>query len=502
MHGRILSVRSGPARSNLRERLTIVVERSCDGEWANVRVNGPSHWHVTQAGGLTCLLSSTPPWLVNAIGSHWSLDWSAIDAALDDLSHCRDHSLMRGVAAIRQGKILEADDLTAPVTGWSAGELLAKPLMTAHEAAERLRTGVWTAVDVALEGAERPLIEVSGGLDSAVIACISAQRIDVENAVWVHYHGPEAEAEERSYARALADHLGATLIERERLAPEAGAAVVNHPLELRPSINRMDGAFDRREADFYQDAGVDRILTGKGGDALFMQGACVEALLDKVLHHGLDAVSRREIDQYSAWTGRSARAVRSRLLRAGKEETALWPGNPYRMVRTPVPRERPPGMGPGKWRQVQGIKSSLPLTDPCARSEAAAMSHPLLSPPALDAALAIPSYQMVTPGQDRALVRAAFGMLLPDEVLRRRSKAELGGYFGQLVSGSLPELREHLLDGRLAARGLMNLERLEADLNSEALIWGVDYLHILFTALIESWVRAWEPALQAARPFE
>ena len=130
------------------------------------------------------------------------------------------------------------------------------------------------------------------------------------------------------------------------------------------------------------------------------------------------------------------------------------------------------------------------------------MSHPLLSPPALDAALAIPSYQMVTPGQDRALARAAFGMLLPDEVLRRRSKAELGGYFGQLVSGSLPELREHLLDGRLAARGLVNLERLEANLNSEALIWGVDYLHILFTALIESWVRAWEPALQAVRPFE
>ena len=497
MTARGLCVRSGTDCATHAERTAIVIERFENGEWGNVRVNGPNDWHVARAGGLTCLLSSTPPWLIEVLGPHWSLDWPAIDAALDDLSLCRDRPLIRGLVTVPPGVMLDADELGAPGAGWSGSEHVPRPFMSAHEAADRLKLGIFSAVDVALEGARRPLIEVSGGLDSAVIACIAAELIEVEDAVWVHYHGPGIEAEERSYARALAAHLGASLIERERLAPGKGTAVVEHPLELRPSINRMDAGFDGREAESYWSQGVDRILTGKGGDALFMQGVCLEPLLDKAFHQGLDAVSRREIDQYAAWTGCSARAVRNQSLHAGREETVLWPGNPYRAGRRRHLRQRPAVMGPGKWRQVQAIRSSLPLLDPCARSEVTAMRHPLLSPPALDAAMSIPTYQMVSPGQDRALARAAFGMFLPDEVLWRRSKGELGGYFGQLVSGSLPELREHLLDGRLAAKGLLNLERLEADLTSEALIWGVDYLHILFTALIESWVRTWEPVLEA-----
>ena len=57
---------------------------------------------------------------------------------------------------------------------------------------------------------------------------------------------------------------------------------------------------------------------------------------------------------------------------------------------------------------------------------------------------------------DRRLARAAFADRLPPEILHRRSKGEMTAYFGRQAAASIPFLRDHLLGGRLAARGLID----------------------------------------------
>ena len=75
--------------------------------------------------------------------------------------------------------------------------------------------------------------------------------------------------------------------------------------------------------------------------------------------------------------------------------------------------------------------------------------------------------------------------------MRRRSKAELGGYYGRVVAANIDRLRPHLLEGRLARQGLIDRGQVEAALSVDHLIWQGGYIELMMLALMESWVAAW-----------
>lgn len=109
----------------------------------------------------------------------------------------------------------------------------------------------------------------------------------------------------------------------------------------------------------------------------------------------------------------------------------------------------------------------------------------------MEAVLATPSYELTRGGHDRLLAREAFADRLPDAVVHRRSKAELGGYYGRVVAANIEMLRPHLLEGRLARQGLIDRDQVEAALQLDHLIWQGGYLELMMLALWESWMEAW-----------
>jgi asparagine synthase (glutamine-hydrolysing) len=132
------------------------------------------------------------------------------------------------------------------------------------------------------------------------------------------------------------------------------------------------------------------------------------------------------------------------------------------------------------------------------RDRAAALLHPLLSQPVVEACLAIPADVLAQGERGRGLVRRLWRGRVPAEILSRRTKGDVTAYYGRAIAEGLEAITPFLLNGRLAAQGLIDRERLQARLQVEALAHEGKYGEILDLLAIEAWVRHWDA--RSARP--
>ena len=106
--------------------------------------------------------------------------------------------------------------------------------------------------------------------------------------------------------------------------------------------------------------------------------------------------------------------------------------------------------------------------------------------------LRTPVHLLAPDGRERGLARDAFADRLPDSVLARKGKGDYAAYFNQQAVQNLPFLRTYLLDGRLAAQGVIDRVVMEARLDEDALRWHGGAPEILAVVSVEAWVRRWE----------
>ncbi|MGX1693462.1 asparagine synthase-related protein [Brevundimonas naejangsanensis] len=440
------------------------------------------------------IASDTPDWLVDG-HEHSGLSWGAVANVLRDSITLSTADLLQGWKTVYPGALHLPDGRKRTV--WS-------PLQAARRSTSMTTDDLRETVDAAVAGLTRQrsslLVEVSGGLDSAIMAAsLRASAFD-GNVLWLNTHGPFPESDERAYATAVAEALGVPLTILSRSARDlAKGLALEHPRSFRPSLNRLDAAYDALQADLCEAHGVEGVLTGKGGDVAFLQTATSDILADELRDRGWAALFGRTAPVLARRMRRSAwRNMRAALASARRPREYSPSAN---ALLHPDIRgaEMPPhpwlvdmdGVGPGKRQQIVGFASNLGLHSPSRRSERAELLHPALSQPVMEAVLATPSYALTKGGHDRLLAREAFADRLPQALVHRRSKAELGGYYGRVVAANIDRLRPHLLEGHLACQGLIDRDQVEAALQVEHLIWQGGYLELMMLALVESWTKAW-----------
>ena len=456
---------------------------------------------VWRASGFDVAASCLPAWLEVTLAMRGGLDWSIIADQLRDPTLLTGPIALEGVAAVAPGDLV---DLTTsaciPIWRPSTAALSQDP-----EAAHKIRATVDEAVSAACARAQGLLVEVSGGLDSAIIASSVRAAGQTAKAVWLNAWGPFAEADERTYAQAVSDHLEVPLSSLKRQLPVGSNGVcLNHPKSLRPSLNRMDVLYDQEQAGLCASLGLDAVVTGKGGDVAFFQTAASAILADRFHSVGLRALFEPMADVLARRLRRSRWSILASALRNGRRIGRDGLGRSAIDFATAAVRDRMPTphpwlnglthLPPGKRMQVMNFTSNLALHGLCQRTEAADLIHPLLSQPLMELTLAIPTPVLTEGGHDRMLARRAFVDRVPQSILKRRSKGELGSYYGRSIANALKELRPHLLEGRLVGAGLIDRSELEAALSVEHLIWQGGYADIMILATIESWIQAWSNA--------
>lgn len=458
---------------------------------------------VWAAHGLTFIASDIPDGLTRTVAPHWRISTERLSAAVRNPLILGSSLLLDGPIALLPG---EMRDLVTEETValWSPADHIHRPDLTAlppSDAALHLRSAIEEAVDGLASAASVIGAEVSGGLDSSLVAAALHPRHSVR--LWLHAFGPGPNADERPFVAALEKQLGMKTTQFERRASVlTREALEAAPQRVRPSLAALDGDFDHEWAIRCAAAGVQALFTGKGGDGLLVQPAAPAVFTDLWRLKGSRALWSRDLVQLarlnerSIWTLVSEARRWRRPLDPTPDDLAL-----FTPLAAPSPRhpwlDDAAAWGPAKTVQVLSLLQGHGLHGPSRLTAAVDVFHPLLSQPVIEACLGLSTPQLTLGRRDRALARLAFQDRLPPEILERRSKGELTAFFGRMIADGLPDLRPWLLDGRLAALGIIDRKTTEAALTRDALIRFGDYPDILLAALFEGWVRAWDSRLQA-----
>lgn len=430
-----------------------------------------------------------------------ALDWDAVTDFLRRPASIPARSGFEGVETVTPGDLHPAGG-GAGLALWRPAQWARRPRLSEDGLQREVRGAVEAAVSAALAPCERALIEVSGGLDSAIVA-LSARELGLAEKLVaaLHFRGDRPEFDERAWAQRVFDALGRPAqVEALEIAPLAAADFETLARGARPAINALDVGRDRQTAAVCRVLGADGLITGKGGDAVFFQHPTPHVLSDLVAAEG-----------WRRLLGAEAQAIAERLRRS--IWSVAWEavrGLPYR-PRQEIPlafwgprtREIPqaaahPWMAgledlpPAKRYQIGALAMTQVHRGATGYGEGREVLHPLMAQPVMELCLSIPTWVLQRGGRDRALARAAFVDRLPAAIVTRRSKGELGSFYARLLAQNRAFLRDYLGGGCLAEAGVLDPQGLDQVLQPGALIWRAEASGVLNAVVIEAWVRHWQ----------
>ncbi|HEX3365706.1 asparagine synthase-related protein [Phenylobacterium sp.] len=455
-------------------------------------------------GGIWLIASDIDELPRELLPSRMALDWDALSLCAATGAAVIGRSPLDGVATLTPGDLVV-------LAGRRAGE--AQPLWRPQDHVGdgssvddgQLVIAVEDSVSLALEGAEPTLVEVSGGLDSSIIAG-TAGRLGLGGrvAAALHFRSNRPESDESTWANSVATGQGWPIFVGE-LSP--GIFDPKNLFELscgaRPAINAMDLVRDAATVAAAQAYSAGALVTGKGGDTVFFQPPTVDILADYVLATGwrglggdlAQGLARRL--RRSVWSvGEEARhrlrdrappSLTSPLLGPRGRAQATTPIHPWMEGIDDLP--------PGKQRQIQGIVATFNVRGVTRYAKEMAVRHPLLSQPVIEASLGIPTWRLAPGGRERGLARELFADRVPESVLKRRSKGELGAYYARTIARSGDLLKPFLLDGVLCEAGVLDRNAVEAALAPDTLICHSENPALMSATAVEAFARYWQARL-------
>jgi asparagine synthase (glutamine-hydrolysing) len=380
---------------------------------------------------------------------------------------------------------------------WRFAAWAAAP-MARPAAVEAVRRTVCACVEAWASSADQILLELSGGLDSSIVAAALKARAD--RVTCVTLYAPNAGGDERRFAERTARAVGLRLV----AAPLSVEAVdVTRPpaiLQPRPGLGALQQAADEAFLAQAERLGVDAFFGGGGGDNVFCYLTTAAPVLDAWRAHGPDATTRRAVADLAALHDcAEARVVWLALKKLLRGPPPRWRRDlrfltPEAAEIAPEPHpwlDRPPRAAAGKVEHIASLMQIQTAPDGKARQLYAPVRHPLLAQPLVELCLSLPSWMWIAGGRNRSLAREAFEGLLPAEVLQRRTKGEFVTYSGQIYAANRHRLADFLLGGWLDRAGVIDRSAVEAYLANPAPPSDPDFFRLLEMAGVEAWARAW-----------
>lgn len=431
-----------------------------------------------------------------------AIDWSAVAAHLlwperrtcrTGLSAC--HELMPGERLLASDKAPVVDLVWQPWRFTANG----MQINDMRDAAAEVRRAVTSTVSAWERRYSRPLVSLSGGLDSSIVMAATKNAAGA-----VTFMTDEPLGDERPYARTVAERCCVELLEygldQARIEPgRSNAAGLPRPVS-RLFAQELDRIWYEAEVATNADA----LFHGGGGDNVFCFQASANPYLDSLLASGPGRQSAAVLDSLSRMTRVSAWQIRRAALRK-----ALVDRGRYRWFRDPgmlspraigagqhVPdhpwfREMPARTLPGKQAHVAAIVRIQNYLEAAEPRRVVPVVAPLMSQPVIEACLRIPTWLWCREGMNRAVARDAFRDLLPAAVIDRRGKGSPAAFDARVVATRRAEIRKLLLNGHLAQQGMIDLGAVATVLAGNGPLRGNLYLRVTELVDVEAWLQSW-----------
>jgi len=392
------------------------------------------------------------------------------------------------------------DETTALWSPWT----FAHPDRAIHdpvEARKRLHDTIVPAMATVADRVEKAAILLSGGLDSSIVAASAAA--NAIDATCVTISTSAASGDERPFARAAADGVGLPLAERsfdlagvDLTSSDAGDCP-------RPVAQAFEVEGRRQSKTVARSIGATTIFSGGGGDNVFCSLQSVAAAADCLDDPSGRTAFWRTARNLSQLTGVSLWTIARRAWTRSRQRDRQYPRpfDPQFLslaaidIASTAPvhpwliREHPVLQGKGAHvAALLGVQCLTEGTDPL---DPLALRFPLLVQPVVEMCLRIPTWLWYDRGNNRAAARHAFAKQLPPEIAWRRSKGTPDSFVIDIYDGRRDQIRAMLLDGAMAAHGLLDKGALRRIIDDRAPVRGTDHNRVMRLVDIEAWTRCW-----------
>ncbi len=364
-----------------------------------------------------------------------------------------------------------------------------------HVAAEDVRGAVSSAVRALSMGNDRFLVELSGGLDSSIVA--TCLRHALLRATFCTLVIPLAGTDERPYAQLVTEALG-----QELFPVEVGFENVHLEFPVpRSSASPAIGILQRAVNEAWEVVGnrygVDGFFSGAGGDTIFgylkTAAPAADAFRERGVMAGIATVENLAA-LHRCTVFKAGRLAFKKVLRrpraTWKEDRTLL--NPTWAATTSEHHpwiDAPPGALPGDREKIHDLIANQLFRDAGPRGPERSVHFPLLSQPVMEACLKVPTWMWVADGRNRAIARQAFADCLPRGILDRRSKGSYTGYMATVYTRNKRKMREFLEEGQLCAHDLLDHSALANFFARDLAPRDLSFLRIFDLCAAENWAR-------------
>jgi asparagine synthase (glutamine-hydrolysing) len=383
---------------------------------------------------------------------------------------------------------------------------------------EAFRFHLRNAVHAPLRTDRPVMIELSGGLDSSTIACVAADSIRkgttqcsrFDTLSYVYDESPTSD--ERSFIRCVENHVD-----------RSGIHVRDEDSSLFPppdqdldvvTPNPILCSFNYHEAlcNLMGEAGSRVLLSGVGGDQVL--GASYDPypeLADLLVLRKPLALHRKlqlwgetlNKPYYSLLWHKTIVPILPRPVQPWCRQTAKrvpsWFNSEFAARAGLLDKQLPP-IDPFGFRLPSGRDQSISYVSviknlsPCHRRELTGpdTSYPYMHRPLIEFLQAIPFEQLLRRNENRSLMRRALQNLVPEKVLRRKTKGDPTEGLARAMAREWSALRSLFADSRVCAYGFMDNRPLLAAIDRARNGLEVYAGALLTTISLEFWLRALE----------
>jgi asparagine synthase (glutamine-hydrolysing) len=425
------------------------------------------------------------------------VNWQAIAHGLTFPYLKTARTALQGVRELLPGSMLTCRGRDISVrSAWSPWRFVERGVRHTDPrvAAEDVRVAVSSVVRALSAGDDRFLVELSGGLDSSIVATCLHHALP--RTAFCTLVMPVAGTDERPYARLVTEALG-----QELFSVEIGLDNVHLEFPVpRSSVIPAVGILQNAINEVWEAAGnrygVGGFFSGAGGDTVFCYlktaAPAADAFRERGVMAGITAI-KDLADLHRCTVFKAGRLALRKLRRPHmlwKEDRTLL--NPVWTMATP---EHHPWMAaplsalPGDREKIHDLIGNQLFRDTTPRGLERSMHFPLLSQPVMEACLKVPTWMWIADGQNRAIARQAFADHLPQAIFDRRSKGSYTGHMTSVYTRNKLKIREFLEEGQLCAHDLLDRPSLANFFARDLASRDLSFLRIFDLCTAENWTR-------------
>lgn len=430
------------------------------------------------------------------------IDWDTIVHGLCFPYLRTERTALLGINELLPGNLLAYENGHPSVrVAWSPWRFLEKG--TRHRdflaAAKEVRGAVSMAVKALASLDREVVLELSGGLDSSIVA--ATLRGTAVRVIYCTLVIPGAGVDERQYAMLMTNFAGEELKVLDIEVENARFCFPTNSQCAVPSISILQNSVNEVWTSAGTRLGAHSFFSGGGGDSVFCYLKNAAPAVDAYMERGIGTCFKAigdlsKLHQCTFW-----KAGRLTLKKLAQKRRQAWKLDSSFVNATKIPKcperhpwlEAPAHTLPGDRQKVFELIGTQIFRGAAPRGEQRPMRLPLLSQPVMEACLKVPTWMWIANGQNRAVARAAYADVLPDEILNRRSKGTYTSYMSAIYTRNRIKMRQFLRDGQLTSHDLLDWHALDAFFDAELAPRDLSFVRIFDLCMVENWIRNCDP---------